>query len=228
MKSRGIFIIGTDTDVGKTYISAILMKKLIDKNINATYYKAVLSGAIEESDNLIPGDAKYVCEISGLDEKYENIASYSLKNPVSPHLAANIENIDIKFEKIKNDFENLYKKYDFILAEGSGGIICPIKIKDDETLMLEDIVKMTGFEIILVARSSVGTINHTFLTVKYLKSKNFKIKGIILNEFDRENIAHLDNAKTIELLTGVKIIAYVPKMYKASQEIDIDINYVLS
>ncbi|MCQ4699284.1 dethiobiotin synthase, partial [Paeniclostridium sordellii] len=101
-----------------------------------------------------------------------------------------------------NDFENLYKNYDFILAEGSGGIICPIKIKDVETLMLEDIVKMTGFEIILVARSSVGTITHTFLTVKYLKSKNFKIKGIILNEFDRENIAHLDNAKTIELLTG--------------------------
>lgn len=228
MKYRGTFIIGTDTDVGKTYISAILMKKLIDKNINATYYKAVLSGAIEESDNLIPGDAKYVCEISGLDEKYENIVSYSLKNPVSPHLSANIENIDIKFEKIRNDFENLYKKYDFILAEGSGGIICPIKIKDGETLMLEDIVKMTGFEIILVARSSVGTINHTFLTVKYLKSKNFKIKGIILNEFDRENIAHLDNAKTIELLTGVKIIAYVPKMYKESQEIDIDINKVIS
>ena len=190
MKSRGIFIIGTDTDVGKTYISAILMKKLID-------------------------------------EKYENIVSYSLKNPVSPHLAANRENIDINFEKIKYDFENLYKKYDFILAEGSGGIICPIKIKDDETLMLEDIVKMTEFEIILVARSSVGTINHTFLTVKYLKSKNFKIKGIILNEFDRENIAHLDNAKTIELLTGVKIIAYVPKMYKESQEIDIDINKVI-
>ena len=81
MKSRGVFIIGTDTDVGKTYISAILMKKLIDKNINATYYKAVLSGAIEERYSLIPGDAKYVCEISGLDEKYENIVSYSLSSP---------------------------------------------------------------------------------------------------------------------------------------------------
>ncbi|MEG2984560.1 MAG: dethiobiotin synthase [Peptostreptococcaceae bacterium] len=224
MKMNGIFIVGTDTDVGKTYISALLMKKLIDNNINATYYKSVLSGAYEENENLIPGDAKYVCDISGLDEEYDHIVSYSLRTPVSPHLAAKIEGKDINLEKIKHDLNRLKDKYNFILAEGSGGIICPIKINESETILLEDIIKIAGFDVILVARSGVGTINHTVLTVEYLKSKNINLKGIILNEYDKKNIAHKDNAKIIEKLTNINIIAYVPKNEDNEKIKEIEIN----
>ena len=198
MSNNGIFIVGTDTDVGKTYISALLMKKLIDNNINATYYKAVLSGAYEVNEKIIPGDAKYVCDISRLNEEYENIVSYSFKTPVSPHLASVLENKDINLDKINRDFNKLKDKYDFVLVEGSGGIVCPIKINERETILLEDIVKMTGFDVIIISRASVGTINHTVLTVEYLKSKNIGIKGIILNEYDENDISHIDNAKIIK------------------------------
>lgn len=221
---NGTFIVGTDTDVGKTYISALLMKKLIDSNINATYYKSVLSGAYEENEKLIPGDAKYVCDISGLNEEYDNIVSYSLRTPVSPHLAAIIENKDINLDKINKDLNILKDRYDFILAEGSGGIICPIKINESETILLEDIIKITDFDVILVARSGVGTINHTVLTIQYLKSKNISVKGIILNEYDKKNIAHVDNAKTIEKLTSINIIAYVPKNEDNEKIKDIEID----
>lgn len=227
MNSKGIFITGTDTDVGKTYISAMIMKSLVKSNINATYFKAALSGADEIDNKLIPGDAKYVCDISGIDPNYDEMVSYTFKTAVSPHLASVIEDKEIKLEKIKYDFENLSNKYEFILAEGSGGIVCPIKIDDNECILLEDIIKLLGFEVLVVARSSVGTINHTVLTVKYLEEKNIKIRGIILNEYDKNNIVHADNAKVIEKLTNVNIVAFIPKYQNESDDINIDLEKIL-
>lgn len=208
---KGLFVTGTDTDVGKTYISALLMKKLLQHGIKAVYFKGVLSGAEEAGGELIPGDARYVCEISGLKEDYQHMVSYSFKTPVSPHLASRLEGSEIMMDKILNDHQNLCKRYDFVLAEGSGGIICPIKVTERETIFLEDIIKALGYEVLIVARSGVGTINHTCLTVNYLKAKAIPIKGIIFNEFDLNNEVHVDNAKLIEKLTGVNILAYVPK-----------------
>lgn len=227
MNSKGIFITGTDTDVGKTYISAMIMKSLVKSNINATYFKAALSGADEIDNKLIPGDAKYVCDISGIDPNYDEMVSYTFKTAVSPHLASVIEDKEIKLEKIKYDFENLSNKYEFILAEGSGGIVCPIKIDDNECILLEDIIKLLGFEVLVVARSSVGTINHTVLTVKYLEEKNIKIRGIILNEYDKNNIVHADNAKFIEKLTNINIVAFIPKYQNESDDINIDLEKIL-
>ncbi|MBN8046878.1 dethiobiotin synthase [Paraclostridium bifermentans] len=227
MNSKGIFITGTDTDVGKTYISAMIMKSLVKSNINATYFKAALSGADEIDNKLIPGDAKYVCDISGIDPNYDEMVSYTFKTAVSPHLASVIEDKEIKLEKIKYDFENLSNKYEFILAEGSGGIVCPIKIDDNECILLEDIIKLLGFEVLVVARSSVGTINHTVLTVKYLEEKNIKIRGIILNEYDKNNIVHADNAKVIEKLTNINIVAFIPKYQNESDDINIDLEKIL-
>ena len=227
MYSKGIFITGTDTDVGKTYISAMIMKSLVKSNINATYFKAALSGADEIEKKLIPGDAKYVCDISGIDSNYDEMVSYTFKTAVSPHLASVIEDKEVKLEKIKYDFENLSNKYEFILAEGSGGIVCPIKIDDSECILLEDIIKLLGFEVLVVARSSVGTINHTVLTVKYLEEKNIKIRGIILNEYDKNNIVHVDNAKAIEKLTNVNIVAFIPKYQNESDDINIDLDKIL-
>lgn len=221
---KGIFVIGTDTDVGKTYISAMLMKKLVENKINATYYKAVLSGAGEEDEILIPYDAKYVCDISGLKEEYSNIVSYSFKTPVSPHLAAIIENKDIDLKKIESDFNKLKNRYEYIVVEGSGGIVCPIKINEKEIILLEDIIKMTGFDVLLVTRASVGTINHTVLTVNYLKSKNINIRGIIVNEYDKNNEAHIDNVKVIKKLTNIDIVSLVKRSKTHEDNIDIDLS----
>lgn len=227
MKGKGIFITGTDTDVGKTYISAILMRSLIKRNVNATYFKAALSGAEKVDNKLVPGDAKYVCDIAGINLNYDEIVSYTFETPVSPHLASVIENKEIKIEKIQKDFENLSSKYDFILAEGSGGIICPIKFNENECILLEDIIKLLGFDVLVVARSSVGTINHTVLTVNYLEEKGINVKGIILNEYNKDNIAHIDNAKLIEKLTNKKIVAFVPKCNNENNDIDIDLENIL-
>lgn len=223
---KGVFIVGTDTDVGKTYVSALLMKKLLENGVKAVYFKGALSGAEEVKGNLIPGDAKYVCEVSGLQENYNRMVSYSFKTPVSPHLASRLENKEIFMSKIVEDHMTLCEKYSFILAEGSGGIICPIKITDKESIFLEDIIKALNYEVIVVTRSGVGTINHTCLTIAYLKSKAIPIRGIIFNEYDKDNGVHRDNAEVVEKLTGINVLAYVPKG-SSKQDINIDISTIL-
>lgn len=223
---KGLFVVGTDTDVGKTYICALIMKKLLSRGVRAVYFKGALSGAEEIEGKLIPGDAKYVCDVSGLKEDYDHMVSYSFKTPVSPHLASRLEGPEIFMRKMIEDHNNLCKQYDFILAEGSGGIICPIKITDTEKNFLEDIIKALGYEVVIVARSGVGTINHTCLTVNYLKSRDIPIKGIIFNKYDENHIAHRDNIQLIEKLTGVEILACVSENAEA-EDIELDINAIL-
>ncbi len=212
----GIFVTGTDTEVGKTFVSSLLVKGLRDYGINAGYFKGVLSGAIEENGELIPEDAKEVCEISGLKEEYDNMVSYTLRNPYSPHLAAHVEEVDINIQKIIFDYEKMMDKYEFLVVEGSGGVICPIKIEGDEIILLEDIIRDLGLSTILVARSSLGTINHTMLTVNHLKSIGIEVRGIILNGYDEDNIIHKNNRKVIERLTGITNICTVSEMDKDS------------
>lgn len=209
--NKGIYVLGTDTDVGKTFISGLLLRKLRDDGINAGYYKAVLSGAEENEGKLVPLDCKEVCKIGNLKENYENMVSYALKNPYSPHLACEIENVDISLEKIKNDYLRSKEKYDFLICEGSGGIICPISL-GKESIMLNDIVKLTKLPIILVSRSGLGAINHTVLTVEYLKVQEIKIAGIILNEFEENNIIHRNNKEIIKFITGINNIVTVPRI----------------
>lgn len=225
--SKGLFIIGTDTDVGKTFVTAQLVKKLIKEGVKAGYYKAVLSGGFYDGDTLIPGDAKEVLEVSGIDENYEKCVSYILEHAVSPHLAARLEGIDIKLEKILEDYKAIGDRYEYLCVEGSGGIICPIKITDEEIILLEDIIKLLDIPTLLVARAGLGTINHTTLTIQYLEQKGIDVRGIILNEYEFGNMIHEDNKEVIEKLTGVKVVGIVPKG-QASDNIQVSIEELLA
>ncbi|MDK0863182.1 dethiobiotin synthase [Clostridium perfringens] len=191
---KGVYIIGTNTNIGKTFISGLILKKLREEGINAGYYKTVLSGAKKDKDGLIPLDCEEVMRISGLKESYENMVSYILENPYSPHLASEVEKVSISMEKIKKDYKMLRDKYEFILCEGSGGIVCPISFLKKK-LMLEDIIKEFNLPIILVSNSGLGAINHTVLTISYLRNLGVRVKGIILNEFNKNNIIHRDNQR---------------------------------
>lgn len=208
--NKGVFITGTSTDVGKTYISSLIVKNLRENNLNCGYFKGALSGAYLENNELIPGDAKEVCIRANLNCNPKELVSYIFKEPVSPHLAAKINNESIELNKIKEDFHKRIKNYDFMVVEGCGGIVCPIRF-DDKKIMLTDIIKLLNLPIIIVANGGLGTINDTVLTVEYAKSQGFSIIGIILNNYDESNIIHIDNKKMIEELTNIPVIACVKK-----------------
>lgn len=203
--TKGVFIVGTDTDVGKTIVTSGLMHVLRSNGYNASYFKAALSGALEEDNKLIPGDTKLVSEVSNLEESYENITPYVYKTAVSPHLAGKIENNPIDLDIVKEKYSYLKEKYDYIIAEGSGGIVCPL-IDDERGLyILENLIKDLNMSVIIVARAALGTINHTVLTVRYIESLGIRIKGIIINNYNK-NLLCDDNINIIEKLTKVPII----------------------
>lgn len=206
--SKGIFITATGTDVGKTFVTALMVKKLRDKGYNTGYYKAAISGAEVTENGLTPGDADYVNRVASIGEKTENLVSYVYENAVSPHLAAMIEGNPVEMDVIKAAYQKAASKYDYITMEGSGGILCPIRY-DETKIMLEDIIKALDLSTIIIADAGLGTINATVLTVEYMKQKNMPIKGIIFNHYHEGNVMEEDNKKMVEIMTGIPVIAVV-------------------
>ena len=222
--SKCLFIAGTGTDVGKTFISALVVKCLRDSGLNAGYYKAAASGVELDSDgNLIDGDPIFVNNFAKINESPKNLVSYVYAQPVSPHLAAAINHKPIDFKIVERDFNRAKNKYDYLIVEGSGGVICPLNWTDENHFMLLDMVKAFNLPILLVADSGLGTINSTVLTVDYLQGRNFKINGIILNHF-RDELMQVDNLKMIEELTKIKIAA---KVYDNDNELKINLESLI-
>lgn len=207
--TKKIFITGTGTDVGKTYISALIVKKMREMNYNCGYFKPVLSGVKELAGHLVDSDANYVVQMADLPILADECVSYWWQEAVSPHLAAKRKNQNINIEKIKYDIAQISKKFDYLLIEGAGGITCPLIIDKEERYLLKDLVWELGLSIIIVADAGLGTINSTLLTVDYARSNGIEIEGIILNNYDSSNFMHWDNLEQIEALTGVNVVATV-------------------
>ncbi len=224
MVCKSIFVTATGTDIGKTYISALLVKKLRESGLNCGYYKPALSGAIKQPDgSLLPGDCDFVVKTAKLGINPTDCVVYCFEEAVSPHLAA--ERLGVKIEKsvIKSEFQKREKIYDYMVVEGAGGITCPFNMKE-EILLLPDVIKALGLDILIVADGGLGTINSVLLTIEYAKQQGINIKGLILNNFKEDNFMHLDNKKQIERLTGINVIATVKK---GDEDLNISTNDLL-
>lgn len=213
---KAIFVTGTDTDIGKTYVSALICKTLVKNKLDVGYYKAAISGA----DDIKSSDAGTVKDTAGLQQSYDSLLSYLYKEPLSPHLAARLEKRFVDLDKVREDFNRVAAAHDYVLVEGSGGIVCPIVYEKDRKILLEDIVKLLGLATVIVADAGLGTINQVTLTCNYLTSRGIGINGVILNNFDENKLMHQDNLFMIEELNKVKVIATVAKW---SQELKLRI-----
>lgn len=222
--SKALFITGTGTDIGKTYVSALIVKKLKDIGKSSAYFKAAVSGNIrDENKKLIPADAKYVKDISKIEQDTDTMCPFVYERAVSPHLASRLEGNPVVLKTVQTYYDNLKKQYDYITMEGSGGILCPICF-DEEEIWLEDIIKLFDMPAVIVADAGLGTINSVVLTVEYMKQKNIKINGIIFNNYIKGDIMHEDNIKMVEQRTGIKVIACVKK---GDKELDINADTLL-
>lgn len=218
--SKGIFITATGTDIGKTYVTALIVKKLHDSGIKAGYYKAALSGAEYINGSLVPGDADYVKCVSGIEQSLDTMVSYVYENAVSPHLASQIEGNPVEPERVLEDFKSVCGVHDYITVEGSGGIVCPIRFDDEKKIFLEDIIKLLGLKALVIADGGLGTINSVVTTCEYMQRRGIEIRGIILNNYEPDSEMHRDNKNMIEYITKIPVIATVKKN---DRELDIDI-----
>ncbi|MBB2144758.1 dethiobiotin synthase [Pedobacter sp. LMG 31464] len=155
------FVTGIGTGIGKTLISAILTEKL-----KADYWKPIQSGDLAQSDSLTVKNL-----ISNSKTKIHP-ETYRLNNPLSPHLSARLDGIQIEL----NQF-HLPKTDNSLIIEGAGGLLVPL----NDTELILDLIKHLNVQVIVVSQNYLGSINHTLLTINTLKQHNIIIKGIIFN-----------------------------------------------
>jgi len=196
------FIAGTDTEVGKTYITTLLCSYFRRKNYKVGALKPIESGV---KYSKIP-DYKLIAEASGDNEK----PIYLLNEPLAPYIAAKIDKVRIDKRKILDFyFRDINDhNYDYYFIEGAGGLFVPI----NDDLLYIDLVKEFKCEVILVARTNLGTVNHTLLSIEALEKRSIPLKGIILNEIletDEFMIEH--NREMIERFSGYRVLTIVRK-----------------
>lgn len=156
-----IFVTGTDTGIGKTVVSAIFTEGL-----NASYWKPIQSGLEEETDSeFLKRVTGKDCEI--LPERYR------LQTPMSPHAAASIDGVQISLDELGIP---AYQK-EHLIVEGAGGLMVPM---NDDTMII-DLIEELHMPVVLVARSELGTLNHTFLSLEALRSRSIPILGVVMN-----------------------------------------------
>ena len=207
--SKGLFITGTGTDLGKTYIAGLIVKKLADAKQSAAYYKAAMSGNDRRADgSLIPGDALFVQKTAGISQPLEEMCPYVYEHAYSPHLASRIEGHPVQMDVVKAGYYKVCSAYDFVTMEGSGGILCPICF-DEAKIQLEDVIRELHLPSILIADAGLGTINSVVLTVEYMKAKNLPVKGIIYNHYHGNDVMEDDNIFMCEYMTGLPTLAKV-------------------
>ena len=223
--SKSIFITGTGTDIGKTYVTGLIVKKLKEAGENAAYYKAAMSGNDRREDgSLIPGDALFVKKTSGIEQPLEQMCPYIYENAYSPHLASRIEGNPVEMDVVKEGYKNVCEKYDYITMEGSGGILCPICF-DEAKIQLEDVIQEMKLPCLIIADAGLGTINSVVLTYEYMKQKGIECKGIIFNHCHPGDVCEEDNRFMCEYMTGLKVLAFVQD---GDTELSIDENELMS
>ena len=201
--SKTIFITGTDTNVGKTLITACIAAALLRKGKKVAVYKPVQCGNLLKNKIKSP-DLALVKKLSGIsDDCLFN--DYSFKFASSPHLAAELENQKVDVDLIKKHYKHISKKFDYVLIEGAGGLVVPLT----RSYTILDLIHELSVPVLIVSRAGLGTINHTSLTLEALKSKNIKIIGVIINYFKGGKIED-DNKKIICELNYVDIIGVAP------------------
>ena len=219
--SKALFVTGTGTDTGKTYITGLIVKKLQEAQKNPAYYKAAMSGNDRRPDGtLIPGDALAVQTMSGIDQSLTSMCPYVYEHAYSPHLASRLEGNPVVMDIVKHGFADVAADYDYVTVEGSGGILCPICF-DEARIQLEDVVKELHLSSILIADAGLGTINSVVLTAEYMKTHGLPLKGIIFNHYHPGDVMEDDNIFMCEHMTGLPALA---KVQDGDTELDMNID----
>ncbi|MBI4773067.1 MAG: dethiobiotin synthase [Deltaproteobacteria bacterium] len=172
MRRKGLFITGTDTGVGKTFVSALLAAALKQRGISVGYMKALATGVPDR--DAIPEDLAFVARMASLDAS-EDRCPLRFRRPMAPLTAALMEGCDVDPDVIRNAWKRLLERDEFLIVEGVGGVLVPLS----DSFMVSDLMKEMGYPVLVVARPSLGTINHTLLTIEALRRRFIPVIGFV-------------------------------------------------
>lgn len=201
MKTNAYFITGTDTGVGKTYVTALLLAELRRRGIHAGAMKPIACGRDGRRD------AERYAALMNHEQPLDVLNPVYLRHPLAPSIAAKLERRSIDLRKIIHGYWLLATGYSPLLVEGAGGLLVPIK----RDYFVADLAGDLDLPLIIVARLGLGTLNHTLLTVRQAQAMGLTVAGIILNDLtgNRRGLAEKNNIKEIPALTGVPLLGIV-------------------
>lgn len=201
--TAGLFIIGTDTGVGKTLATCAILLNLRGNKIDAVGFKPVVTGAADG----VWEDAEAIHLASGRCESLDALCPLRFTLPLAPTLAATHDNLDADLTPARQAFASLKRRHTFIVVEGVGGALVPL---DEKTLVLDFAVEC-GYPVLLLCRAALGTINHTLLTLREIDRAGLMLAGIVMNttrESDTERAE--ETRREIERIGRRKINVVLP------------------
>ena len=202
-----LLVTGTDMGVGKTYVAAGLARLLRDRGVDVGVMKPVELGWPKEHGEW-PADAESLREAAGADDPLEDVCPYVFEDVVAPQVAADMHRTPIEPEVLKAALDRLRSRHQVVIVEGAGGLAVPL----DEDFDLASFAEMCNLPVLIVARAHVGTLNHTFLTAHYARSRGLEIVGIVGNRLDDSlrDPSVPTNARMMERMCKAPVLGMVP------------------
>ncbi len=213
MNINGIFVTGTDTGVGKTVAAAALLARWREQGGDVVPMKPIQTGCLKENGKLVSPDLRFCLKMADLPipaGEEDLMAVYKFKPACSPHLAAFQEATEINLQLIVKAAHELMRRHDGLVVEGAGGVMVPLT----GFLTMLDLMRALALPVILIARSGLGTINHTLLSLRELRRAGLSVPGVVMVRHAETEWSFIeqDNWKTIERMARTKVLGCLPYM----------------
>lgn len=197
------WVVGTDTDIGKTFVTTLFLRELQKAGLDVMPYKPVQTGLVADTDQGHYQDTKSYQKYSLKPLDNDALNTYSFPLAASPHYASELAGQQIDENLLLQTIEHLKTKFETVICEGAGGLYVPLH--SYTTLTLLDVVEQSELPVILVASTKLGTINHTLLSIEALHSRGVRTLGIVFNQFEKSPLEQ-SNIDTIQRFTGLSSI----------------------
>jgi dethiobiotin synthetase len=202
----GLFITGTDTGVGKTVVAAAIARTLRREGVAVRVCKPVATGTSASSDHTVAEDTRCLAEAAG-EKDFEAVTPWAFAAPAAPPVAARFEGVELRLEDLVSSVRRRFSPGGFVLVEGIGGLLCPLTA--DATVA--DLIDALAFPVVLVARRSLGTLNHTLLTLEVARRRHLEVCGLVVSTTEPVvDVAAETNVEELRRRTDVPILAVLP------------------
>ncbi len=207
--SRGVFVAGTDTEVGKTFVSAALVAGLRARGVEAGYLKPVSTDGQEQDGRLVSPDALWVGRVCGLADAYHRLNPICLAHALSPLAAARLEGVELAWPELVRRVRDSLAGQRFWVCEGVGGVLVPLC--PGRTAL--DLMAELDLPVVVAARPGLGTINHTLLTIEALRARDLAVVGFVFSgqeEGPASQSSQASNSRLIEEFSGARFLGALP------------------
>jgi dethiobiotin synthetase len=205
---KHFFITGTDTEIGKTFVTCGLLLALRGKGIHAAPMKPIAAGAVMRGAALANEDVHDLVTVYGGPIEVSMVNPYCFQEPIAPHIAAMHDGVAVDMRVIESAFTQLAASHDTVLVEGAGGFLVPLS----NTESMSALPQRLGLEVLLVVGMRLGCLNHALLTAEAIRARGLRLAGWVANTVDASMSCFDENVESLTQRLGAACLGVVPRI----------------